>query len=37
MVGIKKENGATGCPILLVFTLEYRILYLKEIGSREKM
>lgn len=28
--GIDKiENGATGCPILLVSTVEYRILYTK--------
>ena len=25
----KIENGATSCPILLVFTVEYRILYTK--------
>lgn len=28
-VTTKKENGATNCPILLVFTVEYRILYTK--------
>jgi hypothetical protein len=28
-MGEKKENGATNCSILLVFTVEYRILYTK--------
>ncbi len=32
----KIENGATNCPILLIFTIAYRILYIKGNWIEEK-